>query len=272
MKLVYRSFQLVVLFVIAITYTACDILDSGSDEDLFEPDKELYHLCTVESGGYTVEAYADHPVETAYTPIYLDVRETESNDAVEEADISILPVMDMGEHEHAAPVWQPEPVRDEDTNLFEAAIIPNMPGGDMGGWSLEWQLNGQDHSVSKACEFDVADAPNVQVFTGEDDERYILTWIEPEQPETGSNELVLALHRRESMMSFPPVQDLNIEIKPWMGSMDHGSEGNEHPEPVGDGFYEGGVNFNMSGDWQVYVTLKEGEAELYEAKYELTVE
>ena len=142
----------------------------------------------------------------------------------------------------------------------------------MGGWSLEWQLNGQDHSTDKACEFDVADAPNVQVFTGDDDERYILTWIEPEQPKTGSNELKLALHHRESMMSFPPVQDLDIEIKPWMGSMDHGSEGNEHPEPVGDGFYEGVVNFNMSGDWQVYVTLKEGEAELYEAKYELVVE
>ncbi len=271
MKLVIKVFPFTILISL-FALSSCDVLDAGSDDNDFDPGDELYQLCAVESGDYSVDAWAETPVETAYTPIYLEVRDADSGEWVDQADITLTPMMDMEEHNHSAPVWQPEAEADTETGLFAGAIIPTMPGGDMGSWYLEWEIDGEPHSSMGDCAIDVANAPNVKVFTADNDERYILTWIDPETPETGSNDFVVTLHHRESMMEFPAVQDLDLEVKPWMGSMDHGSEGNEHPEPIGDGFYEGVVSFNMSGDWEVYVTLFDEGEELYEAEFEIEVE
>ncbi len=271
MNLVIKVFSFILLISL-FAVSSCDVLDSGSDDDDFDPGADLYHLCEVESGDYSVDVWSQNPLETAYSSIYLEVQDADSGDLVEQADINLTPMMDMGEHQHAAPVWQPEASADSETGLFAGAVIPTMPGGDMGSWYLEWEIDGESHSTMGDCAVDVANAPNVKVFTAENDEQYILTWIEPETPETGSNDFVVTLHHQESMMEYPAVEELDLELKPWMGSMDHGSEGNEHPESIGDGFYEGVVNFNMSGDWEVYVSLFDDDDELYEAEFEIEVE
>ncbi len=270
MQLHYFSFLLSSIFIV-LQLTACNVNDSGSatDADAINVE-ELFELCSDVTDSHKVTLYTLNPVRTAYTPVYVDIREAGSDAVVEQAELTITPIMDMGEHVHSAPVWQPGSTRNPDTGLFETAIIPTMPGGSMGGWFMEWSIDGEEGG-GDACTFDVDDAPNVQVFTAADDERYILTWIRPEVPETGGNELVLTLHRRATMMDFPTVVDAQLEVRPWMGSMDHGSEGNEHPLHTSDGFYEGTVAFNMSGDWEVYITLLDGSEELYEAEFEWTV-
>ncbi|MCK4750942.1 MAG: FixH family protein, partial [Bacteroidales bacterium] len=64
---------------------------------------------------------------------------------------------------------------------------------------------------------------------------------------------------KESMMSFPPAEDLIVEIEPEMPSMDHGSPNNEHPVHLADGHYRGKINFTMTGWWRVHITLKKGD-------------
>lgn len=250
----------------------CNISNSGSDDSSGGIDVQaLNEVCTDVTGAYRITLYTPEAVRTAFTPLYIDIRNAADDEIVEQAELELIPMMDMGEHEHSAPVWQSGTERDPESGLFEAAFIPTMPGGSMGGWYMDWQIAGQ-YGGGDNCAFDVSDAPKVKVFTAADGERYILTWIKPQEPETGANELELALHLRESMMSFPPVAEADIAIKPWMGSMDHGSEGSEHPQPAGDGFYRGSVVFNMSGDWEVYVTLLDDEGdELYEAEYRWNV-
>ncbi len=100
-------------------------------------------------------------------------------------------------------------------------------------------------------EVDVDDSNRVKTFITENEERYVLTWIEPSAPETGLNELKVALHKRESIMNFPPVLNAEFQFEPWMPSMDHGSNNNVAPVHDGNGFYSGQVNFNMTGDWEL---------------------
>ena len=61
------------------------------------------------------------------------------------------------------------------------------------------------------------------------------------------------------MMEWPAVSDLNLEMEPWMVSMDHGSPNNIAPTHTAGGHYTGKVNFTMTGDWQIRLKIKQGE-------------
>ena len=52
--------------------------------------------------------------------------------------------------------------------------------------------------------------------------------------------------------------ELQMFIRPWMEAMGHGSSNNVHPTYIGGGIYEGSANFNMSGIWSVYDSIKIG--------------
>ncbi len=268
----FKNFTILfsILIISALLLNGCDITASKSGDKYPDIIETLVPICSASDGIVDIDVYSSGPIATSYNRLYFDILENGTENRVAESGLTITPVMDMGHHVHAAPVWQPNPDRDPDSQLFEAAIIPTMPSGDMGSWSLQWDAG--NGNAGEPCQMEVMQASDVKVFTAENDERYILTWIHPDSPKTGINDLTLSLHRRESMMSFPEVQDLQLEIRPWMGSMDHGSEGSENPEPSGDGYFEGRVVFNMSGDWQVYVTLIEDGEEIYEVEFELQVE
>lgn len=60
-------------------------------------------------------------------------------------------------------------------------------------------------------------------------------------------------------MNFPPVSDLTVEITPEMPSMGHGSPNNVNPVYIENGHYKGKVNFTMTGDWRIHLTLKKGD-------------
>lgn len=52
--------------------------------------------------------------------------------------------------------------------------------------------------------------------------------------------------QKRGMFDWPTLDDLTLEIIPWMPTMDHGSPGNENPVAQGNGRYLGAVNFSMS--------------------------
>jgi copper chaperone NosL len=54
-----------------------------------------------------------------------------------------------------------------------------------------------------------------------------------------------------------PLNELQIEIEPWMPSMHHGSPNNVQPRPLGEGRYEGQIHFTMAGHWVVHVTVND---------------
>lgn len=269
MNTMQRNTLLPLILCSALFLHGCDITGSGSGNEHPGYIENLTALCATSDGIVDIDIYTKDVITTRYTRLFFDVFESGTENRITEFDFAITPVMNMGEHVHAAPAWQPDSSRDPDSGMFEGAIIPTMPGGETGAWTLQWDAG--NSAAGEPCDMEVGQASNVKVFTADNDERYILTWIHPHTPVTGANAMTLSLHRRESMMSFPEVQDMKLEIRTWMNSMDHGSEGSVHPGAAGDGFYEGSVVFNMSGDWQVFVTMIEDGKEIYEAEFELQV-
>ena len=94
--------------------------------------------------------------------------------------------------------------------------------------------------------------PKLITFESDYDQtKLFVTRIEPKSPEVGINDFTLGIYKRESMMSFPAVDDLVVSMEPEMPTMGHGSPNNVDPVSVGNGMYEGKVNFTMTGYWKV---------------------
>lgn len=219
---------------------------TSDDDDIQEPD--LYQLGEFSDDNYTVTAYSHQPLSVGFHEIYLEV--AESGEAMQDLHIHFNTMMHMEGHSHASPYGEPGHNRSDEYNLYEAWGIFTMPGD----WELEITVHDIDHTgleIIGTIPINVDDSNRVKTFVGSDDNRYILTWIEPNEPEVGINDLVVSLHTSASMMEYPAVINTDITFEPWMPSMDHGSSNNVNPEHQGSGFYHGEVNFNMTGDWEL---------------------
>ena len=92
---------------------------------------------------------------------------------------------------------------------------------------------------------------------GKDGARYYFSWVSPETPKTGNQEWSIAVHKRESMMSFPAITDAELTVYPYMdmgGGQGH-STSFESPTHTQKGHYTGTINYSMSGVWTTQVSL-----------------
>jgi len=254
-----------ILFTILFAVSCSEV----NDNDLVnEPD--LFKLGEFTDNGFTIEAWAERPASTGFNQLYFEVHE--DGVRLDRPHIHLTPMMHMEGHSHASPFDEPDHHRDDTHDLYKAWAIFTMPSGMMGSWELQITVHDEDHSgfeVSGVIEIEVEDSKRVKTFIAENEDRYVLTLIEPAEPETGLNDLKIALHKRESMMNFPPVLHADFDFEPWMPSMDHGSGNNLAPIHEGNGFYTGQVNFNMTGDWELRFRITLDEEELGEHIFEL---
>lgn len=220
--------------------------------------------------GVTVVAYSDKPIEVGFNNIWFEVHE--DGEPFDRPHIHFNTMMHMENHSHASPYGEPGHHRDEEHNLYHGWAIFTMPSGEMGTWDLELTIHDHDHSgfeASGTIGVDVEPSDRVRTFMTEDESRYVLTLIEPADPSVGMNDLKVALHKRESMMNFPPVLNGSMQFEPWMPSMDHGSSNNVSPVHDENGFYNGQVNFNMTGDWELRFDLEIDGVEIDRQSFEL---
>jgi hypothetical protein len=85
---------------------------------------------------------------------------------------------------------------------------------------------------------------------------YVLSLIKTNNPKVGLNDYHMLLHESPDMNSYTEIDNAEMFIKPWMESMGHGSPNNINPVSVGNGRYEGKVNFTMAGEWYVYDSVR----------------
>lgn len=82
-----------------------------------------------------------------------------------------------------------------------------------------------------------------------------ITLVSPYDPKVGMNTFKCLLHKTITETEYEEVTNADMFIRPWMEAMGHGSSNNVNPYN-NNGFYEGQVNFTMSGTWSVYDSVK----------------
>lgn len=211
------------------------------------------------SGDTKVILWADQAtLSVAYTPLYLTVEG--GSGRITNSNITIHPEMDMHTMSHSSPTEQP--VYNPTTGLYIGAVVFTMPSGDMGTWKLTIDVDDQSVDIPLTINPPATGTKLVGSYMGSDDVRYTVSLVQPLVPKIGINDLEILVNRSGHGHGFPPVEDLQIEFEPEMPSMGHGSPNNVNPVHTGNGRYKGKVNFSMSGDWRLNITLKKGETVL----------
>ncbi|MFD2532998.1 FixH family protein [Gracilimonas halophila] len=254
--------------MVALVFAAisCNTTDNS------EPELELIPVNSVTVDGYTVSLEVEKEIETGANYLYWKVEQ--DGKIITPQSITVNPMMDMGDMMHSTPYTQPE-TAEEDDRYFKNMAVFIMPGGMMGSWTINFEIMTQtDEVISGEMPIDVASSWKLTSVQDDNDNVYFITWYAPQKPVVGNNDLTFLVHTRESMMNFPVVENLEMEVYPYMdmgGGSGH-STNFTNPVTAGDGFYNGDINYSMSGTWTTSVELIVENDTLPEVVFEYSVQ
>lgn len=219
---------------------------------------ELIGTQTLDMAGVDAKLYFMESPFVGYNSVAVRLMEKGTSNMVENATVRFLPMMDMGTHKHSAPFSNPSFNVDMDAYMGSSTFI--MPGGMMGSWTFGVIVERNGMAADTAVfNINVAAKTEARLFNflseADSTTTYFVALKEPSSPKIGLNDFEIMVYKRESMMSFPAVTNLKVEIEPEMPSMGHGSPKNVNPVHIEDGLYRGKVNFTMSGYWKVNIKL-----------------
>ncbi len=250
--------------IAALSFTSCD-KNSNTDFDIpsYEEKFAEAHLKVneVTADGYTVQLFADEELFVGYNRLYFLVKENATGELIKDFSVKVTPMMDMGMMMHTSPNEVPSNP-DNDMMVIQQNMVFIMPS-TAGTWNLEGELtlNEGDTPIAFDIPVSVVEKTDSRMLTFMSDAdsvtKLFLILDEPLIPVVGENEIVFGIYKRESMMSFPAVEDYSIEFEPEMPTMGHGSPNNVNPTYMDNGLYTGVVNFTMTGYWRINVVLKD---------------
>jgi len=252
----------------ATSFISCDKDDDNTVDPPTNNDPLSSYVVAGEESTSTadVKLYFGEDPYAGYNTVAVRLMEPGTDNIIENATVSFMPMMDMGTMMHSTPFSDPEFDVDMDAYVGSSTFI--MPS-DMGNWTFSVMVE-QSGKVMDTATFtiDVKAKQEARLFNFKsalNNDTYFVALKEPMSPEIGMNDFEVMVYKRETMMSFPPATDLKIEIEPEMPSMGHGSPNNEHPTHIADGLYRGKVNFTMSGYWKVNMKIMNAQDSVIKA-------
>ncbi|MGB0914967.1 MAG: hypothetical protein ACPGVI_02800 [Crocinitomicaceae bacterium] len=250
----------------ALTLTSCKKEEVTPEENNSNTNPTTENLAEIASAtnaaNQTVTLYSESSdLTTGYTNLYVKITDA-SGTNVESATVEYAPLMVMPAMSHTCPVEQP--VYNSTTGNYKGAVVFIM-ASMAGDWSIDVTVNGNPVTF----DLTVAEAPTkvVGAYQGTDGESYFISLLRPVVWNVGLNDVEVLIHRRESMMSFPADNDFVIDMVPEMMSMGHGSPNNVSPTLIGNGHYKGVINYTMTGDWRMHMTLSKAGVEIHSDAY-----
>lgn len=215
---------------------------------------------------YSVRVYAPEALFVGYNHILVQVEDNNSGAIIDNPSVMFMPLMEMNSGmNHGCPSEQP--MYNSSLQVMEGTVTFVMPSLGQGEWFLGLKITddaGTSEELKLSVEIIQKDEPKLFSFISatDPDQRVFVALVEPRQPIIGINNYELAIYERETMMSWPALEMLNVEIDPEMPTMGHGSPNNENPIDMGNGHYLGKVNFTMSGYWKVNMKIKSSTGDM----------
>jgi hypothetical protein len=224
-------------------------------------DMVLVHDTTIQGEDLQIRVFSDRELYVGYNNLFFLVTDAAGKEVLQPTAVAFSPLMEMSTMNHACPYGQPE--WDTELKMSHGYCVFSMPSGALGTWFVDLNVSIDGVEYQYAISPTIAEPAESRMFSFIDlisTNTYIVALIEPMEPKIGVNDFVVGFYVKETMMSFPEVANMNIEIEPEMPTMGHGSPNNVDPVYTADGRYEGKVNFTMSGYWKVNMLIKDSES------------
>lgn len=229
--------------------------------------KELIFTAQSIDADFDVKVYADEPLFVGYNRLYVMAYQLGTSKVITDAHVTFMPEMAMMTGmTHSCPVESPEEVVTSN-GVFEGAVVFVMPSGG-GTWKLGLIVHNHVNNIEDTVESEVTvvsptDVRMYSFLSQVDSTPMFVSLVSPLNPEVGKNDFELVVHQRLSMMDWPAVSGLTVEITPEMPSMGHGSPGNVNPVYSSMGHYANGtVNYTMNGLWHINTVLKNSNGDI----------
>ena len=250
-------------YIIPILFISLLTFSCSNDDDTEVTINEVEGLSKIQeltNATHTIELYnTSGTFETGYNAISIRVKDNATNDFVENASLTWMPVMQMPKMAHSCPKSAIAKGNGKAT-VYEGFIIYQMTNLDGSGWSLkiDYTINGVNYSASSDIKVMQSEFQKVTSFKGTDNVNYIMALVEPKEPKIAVNMLRVGLYKMENMMmSFPEVVDYKITLDPRMPGMgNHSSPNNtDLTYNSADQLYTGKLSLTMSGYWVLNLKL-----------------
>jgi hypothetical protein len=247
----FNSIKYVALLLLAFALYSCSDDETNPVKDTDEV--TLNSITNKTVGDYTFEIVSEETeLKEGHSVFYIRATDNSSNSIANDLAVNLM--MDMGMMIHSTPfMTEVVTINNMEYIKVDATFIMASAGGT---WHLD--LKSESLAIDEKIDFIVTETGNVKRFTFEE-KSYFVTLRSLDSPKVGMNDFTVSIHTRESMMIHPAVTDLTTEVEMLMPSMGHGSDGNVSPVHTANGIYNGKVNFNMTGDWQITLKLRRGD-------------
>ena len=254
------------ILILSISFVSCSDDDDNTPVEV-NPVEGLNKIYEFSEADHSIEIYSQKTgLEVGYNEISIRIKDMASDKYITNAAPTWMPMMHMETMNHSAPHTMLS--NSEESTVYKGYIVFQMAGNATEYWEvmLNYSLNGQ--AIEKAVRISVvqpADGLNkTQVFTGSDNTRYILAYVNPKDPKVAINDLQAVLYKMETMMSFQMVENFKITVDPRMPGMgNHSSPNNEDLiYNAATKMYNGKLSLTMTGYWKINLKLMNESGEV----------
>ena len=258
-------------YIFAILFLTISFVGCSSDDDNKviddNPVEGLYKIYEFSEADHSVEIYSEkQKLEVGYNELSIRIKDKADNTYITDATPSWMPMMHMESMSHSGP--HSAISNSENNTVYKGHIVFQMAENETEYWELKLNYNFKGESVSKTNRINVVQPSDnlkkVQVFTGSDETRYVLAYVNPKKPEVAVNDMEAVLYKMQDMMTFPVVENFKIAIDPRMPGMGNHSSPNNQDLTYNSAtkMYKGRLSLTMTGYWKINLKLLNANGEL----------
>ena len=248
--------NIIAILVIAFAFASCS---NTEDTNTVNELDGITKFKEIVNATHTIELYAHMGyLEQGFNEISLRIKDNATGEYVKNASVSWLPLMHMTMMTHSCPKSEVEKVTTAGT-VYEGNIVFQMAQNATEYWDLkiDYTINGVAYSMTSVIDVPASTKQKVTTFTGSDNVRYIVAYVDPHHPKVGINDMVVGVWKMQDMMNFPVVDNYKLKIDPRMPSMgNHSSPNNvDATQALAGDLYNGKLSLTMTGYWKINLQL-----------------
>ncbi|MDN3666776.1 hypothetical protein ACFFU1_08955 [Algibacter miyuki] len=262
----------VIVIAIFVVVTSCTLEKTDYEAELNIETTEYIEfetVTTIISNDYTIDIEAlNGTLYKGYNEIHLKITSTETNENLEGADVTFLPIFTDANGNKSSCPHEYNLRYDAAEGYYLGYSVFTSESNSTVNWSLyiDFEDDTQAYAVNQLITVEEQTNLNLNMtaFTGNDDEQYFIALVAPQSPSVAQNDLVTGIYKynkpENTAGTFPDLSQYSYSIvdgytllidprmpEPSMGN--HSSPNNEDLTQQSNGLYQGVVNYTMTGNW-----------------------
>ena len=275
-----KTFFCIVSTLFVVAACTIDKTDYESESTIVVPDNQAFkEVISFEQESYVIRVEAlEGKLYQGYNEIRVHLLDANSKQSMEHATVTLVPVLTTG-----AGTRESCPTSDAWTYVSQEKYYKGYSvftkESTAGQWALVFDIQVGGQHLEHLHPIEVFHQTNMNLnmtsFVGNDQEHYIIALVAPVKPKVAENDIVAGIFKYNSAadtstwqglhQAYTSVDHYTLRLDPRMPepSMgNHSSPNNRDLVQREDSFYQGVVNYTMTGNWTLNFILQNNQGRI----------